>query len=66
MTTKPVWKQISPSHFTVEGARRRIELRYEPAGFQSGWGIYADGARLHRQPGLMEARGAAMTLLAAA
>ncbi len=65
MDTKPVWKQINPRHFSMEGARRRIELRYESAGFLSAWGVYADGAMVHRHPGFMEARGAAATLAAA-
>ena len=64
MTTKPVWQQISRHHFAVQGARRRIELRYESAGFRSAWSVYADGTALHHHPGFMEARGAATALLA--
>lgn len=65
MTKKPVWKQITPRHFAMEGAPRCIELRYESAGFLSAWGVYADGAVVHRHPGFMEARGVAATLAAA-
>ncbi|HYG90243.1 MAG TPA: hypothetical protein VD978_28755 [Azospirillum sp.] len=65
MAKKPVWKQITPRHYAVEGGGHRIELRYEGAGFQSAWGIYADGAFVHQRPGFMEARGVALTLLAA-
>lgn len=64
MAKRAVWKQISPRHFTMVGGRRRIELRYEGAGFQSGWGVYADGAFVHRRTGFLEARGLALTLAA--
>ena len=64
MPTKPTWKQITRHHFAMEGARRRIELRYDSAGFRSAWSVWADGAELHRHPGFMEARGAAVSLLA--
>ena len=64
MVKMAVWKQISPRHFAMVGGGRRIELRYEGAGFQSGWGVYADGAFVHQRPGFMEARGLALTLAA--
>ena len=65
MTKKIEWKQITPRHYVMETAEHRIELRYESAGFQSAWGVYADGACVHQNPGFMEARGVALTLAAA-
>ena len=62
MTTKPVWKQITRHHFAMEGAHRRIELRYDSAGFRSAWSVWADGTERHRHPSFMEARGAASLL----
>jgi len=64
MHTKPTWTQITPRHFTMVGAARRIELRYDSAGFRSAWSVWADGAEVHRHPGFMEARGAAASLAA--
>ena len=64
MHTKPTWTQITPRHFAMVGAARRIELRYDSAGFRSAWSVWADGAEVHRHPGFMEARGAAASLAA--
>ncbi len=63
MTKKPLWKQVSPRHFTVENGSRRAELHYEDAGFQSGWGVYADGSFVRRRPGFMEARDITLSLV---
>lgn len=64
MTRTPAWTQISPRHFVIERSGSRIELRYQDAGFQSAWGVYANGALVQQRPDFMQARGIASTLAA--
>lgn len=62
MAQTTTWKQLSPCHFVMENGAHRIELRYQAAGFQSGWGVYEDGSFVQQQPGFMEARSVAYAL----
>ena len=62
MAQKTTWKQISPRRYVMEGASHRIELRYEAAGFQSGWGVYENEAFVQQRSELMDARGVALAL----
>ena len=62
MTGKPVWKQESSHRYTLEHDGRSVELRYEPAGFQSGWAIYVGSRMIERCQEFMQARGVAMAV----
>ena len=62
MTEKPIWTQESSRHYTLNVADRRVDLRYEPAGFQSGWVIYVGSRMIERCQEFMQARGVAMAV----
>lgn len=63
MSDKFTWTQESSHHFSLQGGSRRLDLRYEAAGFQSGWAVY-DGSRLvDRRPEFMQARGLALEVV---
>lgn len=62
MSEKLIWTKENSLNYAVEHDGQRIDLRYEQAGFQSGWAVYAGGALVERCAELMEARGLAMTL----
>ena len=62
MPARPVWTKLSPRHFRLQHAGRRIEIHYEGAGSQSGWSVYAGGKLVNRRPGFLDARGLALSL----
>jgi len=62
MSPKPVWMKENSHRFAVEHAGCRVALQYEPAGFQSGWAVYADDKLVERCDELMQARGLALAL----
>lgn len=53
-------ERITPHHYSFETAWGCIDLRYEIAGFQSGWTILRDGAVLGHRADLMNALDAAV------
>lgn len=53
-------ERITPHHYSFETVWDRIDLRYEAAGFQSGWTILRDDAVLGRRADLMNALDAAV------
>ncbi|WP_029009748.1 hypothetical protein [Azospirillum halopraeferens] len=60
MSDTHTWTKESAHHFSLRHGGQRVDLRYEPAGFQSGWAVY-DGPRLvDRRPEFMQARGVAL------
>ncbi|MCW2236494.1 hypothetical protein [Azospirillum canadense] len=62
MSGKPTWTKENSHSYAVEHAGQRVDLRYEPAGFQSGWAVYAGDRLVERCAELMQARGLAMAL----
>lgn len=60
MTEKPVWTQETTLHYTLRTGARRVDLRYEPAGFQSGWAVYVGSQLVDRCAEFMQARGVAL------
>lgn len=62
MSPKPTLTQENSHRYAVEHAGRRVALQYEPAGFQSGWAVYADDTLVERCPEFMQARGVALAL----
>ncbi|MGY0782273.1 hypothetical protein ACW7BC_30715 [Azospirillum argentinense] len=48
--------------YTVELDGRRVDLRYEASGFQSGWVVYAGDELVERCSELMQARGLALAI----
>ena len=60
MSDKHTWTKESSHHFSLHHGAHRVDVRYESAGFQSGWAVY-DGPRLvDRLPEFMQARGVAL------
>ncbi|HYG85512.1 MAG TPA: hypothetical protein VD978_04570 [Azospirillum sp.] len=64
MTEKPVWTQESALHYSLRHAGKRIDVRYEAAGFQSAWGIYVGSRMIKRCTDFMQARVDALALTA--
>ncbi len=62
MTEKPVWKQETSHHYTLNLPDQRVDVRYESAGFQSGWGIYIGSRMIERCQEFMQARGVALAV----
>lgn len=62
MSLKPTWTKENSLSYAVELEGRRVDLRYEASGFQSGWAVYAGEELIERCGELMEARGLAMAL----
>lgn len=62
MSSNPIWTKEDSLTYTVELDGRRVDLRYEASGFQSGWAVYAGNELVERCGELMQARGLAMVL----
>lgn len=62
MSERPTWTQQTSRHFEMRHAGRRVELRYEEAGFQSRWAVYLDSRLIDRCVEFMQARGVALRL----
>ncbi|KAA0683443.1 hypothetical protein [Roseomonas genomospecies 6] len=62
MSSNPIWTKEDSLTYTVELDGRRVDLRYEASGFQSGWAVYAGNKLVERCGELMQARGLAMAL----
>lgn len=57
---KPTWQQESAHHFIAVAGERRVDVQYEPAGFQSGWAVYTDNRLISRCAEFMQAKGVAL------
>lgn len=64
MTEKPIWTQESSRHYTLNLADRRVEVRYEAAGFKSAWAIVVGSRVVERCQEFMQARGVALAVAA--
>jgi sRNA-binding protein len=62
MSSNPILKQEDAYLWTMKHGARSVDLRYEPAGFQSGWAVYAGGRLVERCAELMQARRVASAL----
>ena len=62
MSSNPTWTKEDSLTYTVELDGRRVDLRYEASGFQSGWAVYAGNELVERCGELMQARGLAVAL----
>jgi len=60
MSNKPIWKQETSLHYSLQSDETHIDVRYEPAGFQSAWGVYVGSRMIDRCSEFMEARGVAI------
>lgn len=56
------WSFKSPHRLALDGAGCPIELRYEAAGFDSGWLVLVDGQLAARCPDLTAAQDSALVL----
>lgn len=62
MIGKSVWTQESTRHYTLSLADRRVDVRYEAAGFQSVWAICVGNRVVDRCKEFMQARGLALAM----
>ncbi|ALJ35633.1 hypothetical protein D9623_11635 [Azospirillum brasilense] len=56
------WTKEDSRTYAVELDGRRVDLRYEASGFQSGWAVYAGDELVERCSELMQARGLALAI----
>ncbi len=62
MSLNPTWTKEDSLTYAVELDGRRVDLRYEASGFQSGWAVYAGDELVERCSELMQARGLALAI----
>ena len=60
MSQRPVWTQENPHHFALRHGEKRVDVRYVPAGFQSGWAVYVGSRMVRHCREFMQARGVAL------